>query len=308
MVLPMGIDVKSESGIDQITIHTEMDGDVFEGRWALDQPTLGPGPLRFVPAAIHALNTAGVQLVPTDLWVQSNLPAGRGFSSSAAFCLGIIDALARTAGRALEARDLVDLAYAAEHDHLGVSCGRLDPAACAAGQPLFLQWIPQKSGDLSMHARRISPIQVFHFVVGAFNQPRDTKGILKILNQHHAAPVNNPNGDAVREAIAEFAVSAEAGAHAMETGDIQSLGKAMDHVQNIYESNLADRFRIAEAPQLFQACRQLRKNGALGAKFSGAGGDGSIVALFATENEARSAAILMEEKGIQAWYAPATTT
>jgi mevalonate kinase len=304
----MGIDVKAEPGIDKITIHTEMDGEAFEGRWTMDQPTLEQGPLRFVPAAIHALTAAGVQLVPTDLWVQSNLPAGRGFSSSAAFCLGIIDAMARTAGCTFEARDLVDLAYSAEHDHLGVSCGRLDPAACAAGQPLFLRWTPQKNGLLGMHARRISPISVFHFVVGAFNQPRNTKGILDTLNQHHEAPMNNPNGDAVREAIAEFAVSAEAGARAMETGDIQSLGQAMDHVQNIYETNLADRFRVAEAPQLFQTCRQLRKDGALGAKFSGAGGDGSVVALFATENEARSAAILMEEKGIQAWYAPASTT
>ena len=71
-----------------------------------------------------------------------------------------------------------------------------------------------------------------------------------------------------------------------------------------YEEHLAVHFRSTRAPQLIQTCRELKSMGALGAKFSGAGGDGSVVALFSDENTARSAAIQLEEKDLYSWYVP----
>jgi len=279
-----------------------MDGEILEGTWPISQPSIDTGPLRFVPAAIQALERIGVQVVPVELWVESNLPAGRGFSSSAAFSLGILDAIARISGHVKEASELVELAFEVEHDILGIGCGRLDPAACAAGQPLFLRWSPNEAGSISMHAHRVAPLKPYHFVVGAFERPRDTARILATLNSHHRGPLHDADGDAVREAISEFGSAAEAGAHAMQTGDTAALGDAMNHAQSVYEANLASRFSSTQAPRLVQTCRQLRSQGAIGAKFSGAGGDGSFLALFGSENEARAAAIQMEEHSLQVWY------
>jgi mevalonate kinase len=54
----------------------------------------------------------------------------------------------------------------------------------------------------------------------------------------------------------------------------------MDACQEIYEEDLASTFPALRAPGLVRAVRALRAAGALGAKFSGAGGDGSVVGLF----------------------------
>jgi mevalonate kinase len=304
----MGINIRAEPAREGVAMKSELDGELIEGRWALDSPKPDKGPLRFVPAAMAELKAAGLKLHPAELWVESNLPAGRGFSSSAAFTLGILDALARVGGQILSSRALVDLAYTVERTRLGIKCGRLDPAACAAGQPLVLHWVPLADGQIEMTAKRIEPLGTLHLVVAAFDRPRDTQRILDTLNQHHSGPVQDPDGDAVREAISEFASAAERGAHALRNGKFEILGEAMNRAQHVYEENLSDRFASTRAPRLIQTVGALRNRGAMGAKFSGAGGDGSIVALFPTEDEARSSCIWLEGCAMQAWYVPVGTT
>lgn len=303
--LPLGIEVRAEPGRSDVVIKSEMDGEVFEGNWDTHAPKIESGALRFVPAAIRTLHRAGLPVPPAELWIQSDLPAGRGLSSSAAFSLGILDALSRLSGHIQSPDQLVELAYHLEHTELGIDCGKLDPAACAAGQPLFLQWTRIPAGGTNMSLRRVTPLQPLHFVVGAFDRPRNTKRILETLNAHHGGPVTDPDGDAVREAVAEFGFAAELGARAMTNGDLEGLGSAMNRAQEVYETNLARRFSSTRAPKLIQTVKRLRAAGALGAKFSGAGGDGSILALYPNENEARAAAIALEEGDIQAWYARA---
>ena len=53
-------------------------------------------------AVIAELLESDFDLVPAEIWVQSDLPHGRGFSSSAAFTLGLIDSLTRLSGPLLE--------------------------------------------------------------------------------------------------------------------------------------------------------------------------------------------------------------
>jgi len=302
--LPMGVEVRGEMARADITVHSELSGELLEGRWRIDGDHQTSGPLRFVGAAINVLQQAGITLSPTELWVQSDLPEGRGFSSSAAFTLGILDALSRLANQPMSASELVEMAYQVEHHQLGIECGRLDPAACAAGQPLFLRWTAQKTGQIQMSPQRIQPLGTLHLTVGAFDRPRNTQQILQTLNKQLKGPVQDPDGDAVREALTTFAENAEQGAYAMQNGDIAGLGSAMNTTQNAYEEHLAKRFSSTRAPRLIQVCRDLRKEGALGAKFSGAGGDGSVVALFENENAARAAAIRLEETDMFSWYVP----
>jgi mevalonate kinase len=88
----------------------------------------------------------------------------------------------------------------------------------------------------------------------------------------------------------------------METGNIKALGLAMNRSQAIYEAKLAGRFESTHDPQLLQQIRSLIDLGAIGAKFSGAGGDGSVIGLFSTENSARASAISMDHTLGNAWY------
>ena len=302
--LPMGVEIRGETTREDVVVRSALEGELLEGRWTIANRGNHVGPLRYVSAAIAELIGAGIELKPAELWINSNLPYGRGFSSSAAFTLGVIDALSRLAMKPMSTHEIIELAYRAEHRQLGIRCGRLDPAACAAGQPVFFKWVPDQEGRIQMTTHRVHPTGTLHLVVGAFMRPRNTQQILRTLHQNMARPLQDSKGDSVREALTVFARTAETGALAMQNGDLDGLGAAMDTAQHAYEEHLSNRFKSLRATRLTTTCTALKQQGALGAKFSGAGGDGSIVALFRDENSARAAAIRLEESDMLSWYVP----
>ncbi len=267
-----------------ITVHGEPAESLsatalFEGQslaWAAGEE---PGPLRFVPAV--AAEMAERFGIPTNarLHVGGDLPAGRGFSSSAALSVALVRVFAGLAGRALTRDEEIEAAYAAERNRVGVACGRLDPAACAWGLPLHLRF----EGD----ELRAEPLPArLALAVGSFRAPRDTAGILATLGRYFRGevPLRDPEAvrrvGAVRGAIEGFGAHAAHGRIALLEGDLPALGGAMDACQEIYEEELMATLPALHAPGLVRAVRALRAAGALGAKFTGAGGDGSVVGLF----------------------------
>jgi len=305
----MGVGVRAEAATEGLTAEAALGGELLVGRW----PTAGElhpsgGALRFVPAAAAALARRGLSLPPTHLRIDADLPAGRGFSSSAAVCLAALDALARSAGQVLDAPTLAELAYEVEHDLLGVDCGRLDPLACAMAEPVYLRWYPQPDGGYQAGPRRLLPRGRFHLVAACFPRPRDTATILSTLRQAWQGDLHDAvaaeRGRAVHTALTTFADAATVGARALLLGDAEALGACMDVAQRVYEDLLADVFTPLRAPGLWRICQELRSHGALGAKFSGAGGDGSVIALFAEAESARAAVDLLEVRGLSAWYCP----
>lgn len=277
--LPMAVEAAARPGPHAISIETTLDGRPAAGAWA--HPAVEPagGPLRFVPAAAWHLQQQGMSLPPTHLTVRSDLPTGRGFSSSAAFCLAVLDALAQSAGHALSAQALAEHAFTVENTLLGVACGRLDQHACAAREPVFFEW---QGGHAVPEAVHVGAPMVL--VVGAFSAPRDTPGILAALRR---------GGPAVDAALSVFAETTRRGRRALEAGDTAGLGAAMNDAQEAYASHLLALPELA-APQLLRACAALRAAGARGAKFSGAGGDGSVIALFDDVERARAARAKLE--------------
>lgn len=300
--LAEGIRVVAEPASRDLRVRSAFEGRLLEDRWPIEGAIeRDGGALRFVPAAAAALRANGIQPPPSLLWVDADLPPGRGLSSSAAFCLAILDALARHAGVALEPTRLAALATHVERDLLGVPCGRLDPLACVAGAPVLLRWGPD--GDAPLE--RVRPGAPLHLVIGAFAAPRDTRGILHALHEHFHADLREPSDreavTAVRAAIATFGSATESGAAALQAGDLRRLGEEMDRCQHAYEAAEAVVPALA-APGLRRAVIGLRERGALGAKFSGAGGDGSVIALYETHADARDArSWLGVQPGLQAW-------
>ena len=299
----MGIRVAVEDASDGIFVRTALHGELYEATLPLTaDPDRAGGPLRFVGAAIAALRARGVELRPAALWVHSSLPAGRGFSSSAAFCLGILDALSRHSGVRWTASELSDLAFHVEAELLGVPCGRLDPMACVAGAPVFLQW----SGDRAP-LRRVRVGRTTHLVLGAFSRHRDTVAILSALSARWNSPLTAPLEPAdiasVREAIAVWGATATRGARALADGDLLALGAAMNEAQGAYDRAAAQVEALA-APELRITCHQLTEQGALGAKFSGAGGDGSVVALARDARHAEKLAGVLQSRNLAVWKVP----
>lgn len=298
---PMGIEVEAESAREGVLVRSDLDGQLLEHHFCIERGTSTAGPLRFIPAIIDHLIELGLNLVPAEVWIRSDLPSGRGLSSSAAFTLSVTDAWTRLSGHEMTSLELAEAAYQIEHRHLGVACGRLDPVACAAARPLMLHWDP--SGAL-LRTTPVNPIGTFHLVVAVAESPRNTSLILQTLNQAYRTPIGDHQGDAVREAIAEFGAASERGARALQMGDAPALGRSMNDVQRIYDVNLAANLPPLYAPTLKEIIDFMNAKNSLGAKFSGAGGGGSVVALFTDQSTARGAAIELEQRGLSAWYIP----
>jgi galactokinase len=80
----------------------------------------------YVVGVVRELRAVGAAPAGARIAVASTVPAGAGLSSSAALTVAAAKALSLLAGRRLTPAQLVDVAYRAEHDQVGVACGRMD--------------------------------------------------------------------------------------------------------------------------------------------------------------------------------------
>ena len=81
----------------------------------------------YLVGAARALMARGAVLpAGAEIAVAGDVPVGAGLSSSAALTVAGVRALAALAGMSLSREAAVDLAWSAEHDHVGVACGRMD--------------------------------------------------------------------------------------------------------------------------------------------------------------------------------------
>lgn len=274
---------------------------VLEGR-ALSWSGEGePGALRFVPAVARVCAAAWGVPITGAVHIEGELPAGRGFSSSAAVCVALVRAFGEAAGRSLPPPELAELAWRAEAVECGVNCGRLDPLACAWGTPLYLRFNGDEVDGEPLPAH-------FGLAVGSFAAPRNTVAILDTLGRHHRGEVAVRDWEgvrrvgAVRGALDGFGQQAREARVAMLQGDLTSLGASMNVCQEIYEEELMPAFPELRAPGLVKAVRALRKAGALGAKFSGAGGDGSVVGLYSPDDPRLADGVAaLDQLGLQAF-------
>jgi mevalonate kinase len=256
-------------------------------------------PLRYIAAVKMSVSAAGHPCQGGDVVVQSDLPQRRGFSSSAALCVATAQAMLASQGAEFLPRRLARVAYEAERERVGIPCGLLDQLACAHGRPLLVEW---GARNPKVHAVRIGA--TLHLVVGAFPEPRDTVAILRRLNALYRGDGPLDQTRAVKRAIDGWGTGATAGAHALAAGKIDTVGRWMNRAQEAYETELADRIPELRAPRLVEACAALRDANALGAKFSGAGGDGSVVAVAKGAAHAAALASLLRTLGLDAWSLP----
>jgi galactokinase len=236
--------------------------------------------------------------------VASTVPAGAGLSSSAALTVAAAKALSLLAGRRLAPAQLVDVAYRAEHDQVGVPCGRMDQtiaAHAARGTALLFETASGALQRVPFPGRVwIVETGVSHGLVGgALNQRRREceqalarcREVLPELR--HLAELSTDDlrvvearlapelAARVRHVVTET-VRTRLAADALARGDRRQLGWLL--IQGHESLRVDYGSTIAEADAIVELAVE---QGAHGARLTGAGWGGAVVVLAPDDRSAR---------------------
>jgi galactokinase len=239
---------------------------------------------RTLAAAVRLLGEWGVALRGFEGAVASTVPIGSGLSSSAAFSVGLCLALSDAAGAPVEGTPLALVAQAVDQVAYGVPCGVLDQMAAVHGRAGHALRLDCRS--LAVEAVRIPPEA--EFVVMHSGVPRilaDSEyaarraaceaaaarlGIPTLRDATYAQVAQDP---LARHVVSENA-RVDAFLDALRRADLRETGRLM--VES--HASLRDDYRVSTA-ELDLLVDLLRSHGALGARLTGAGFGGCVVAL-----------------------------
>jgi galactokinase len=263
----------------------ELDGEVVVAADGSDAPrSVEPSWGRFVAGAAQVLAARGVSLPSAELDISSSVPVGAGLSSSSALAVALTLALADLGGLTLEPLDVAGLALAAEVEATGVPGGLMDQLAALFGRAGHALLIDCRT--LS-----IEPVPIAHEIavlVVHCGLPRTLAdsayaarraecetaaarlGLASLRDATLEQVADNPRA---RHVVTENA-RVLATAAALQSGDLAALGSLLTDSH----ASLRDDYEVS-TPELDILVQTLVEGGAAGARLTGAGFGGCVVAL-----------------------------
>jgi mevalonate kinase len=219
---------------------------------------------RALVAFDRAAGACGRPRVRVEL--EGNLPVSMGLGSSAALSVACARVLLDSAGRRATVGDVCRVALAMERTFHGTPSG-VDHACSATGKLILYRKSPGASLGAVRVVRSPRPLKILVALIGDRPATRDTVAGLRARIQRWPRRY--------RRILAEMGHLAREGAGAIEAGDIESLGDAMNVNQGLLRA-----LGLSSAG-IEAAVDRLRALGARGAKLTGAGGDGgAVIGLF----------------------------
>lgn len=213
---------------------------------------------------------AGRPLPPgLSLSVSSAIPIASGLGSGAAIAVAVIRALGECLQLELSREEVSALAYEIERLHHGTPSG-IDNTVIAFEQPVY--FVRQQPANRIETFRPARPLRL---VIADTGVRSATKVVVGDVRRRWEA--ERDRFEAIFDACGRLA---EAGRAALSSGDLAAVGRLMDenHAQLVAMTVSSDALdRLAEAA---------RAAGALGAKLSGAGRGGNLIALVEEHSEA----------------------
>ncbi|OLZ40814.1 mevalonate kinase [Natrinema saccharevitans] len=238
-------------------------GATADARPDVDVPeSLVTAATQYVDGAIEQVReVTGAEGAGFDVTIESDIPLGAGLGSSAAVVVAAIDAATRELGVALDRDELAERAYRTESQVQDGQASRADTFCSATGGAVRVE------GDdcRSLEAPEL-PI-VIGFDGGAGETGQLVAGVRDLREEYDfAAHTVEAIGDVVRN-----------GEDALADGDVEEIGRLMD-----FNHGLLSALGVSSR-SLDTMVWAARDAGAHGAKLTGAGGGGCIVALDPTE-------------------------
>jgi len=234
--------------------------------WRADGGSIDEPRYRYVKAAIAKAATAG----PLWLEVRSMVPSGAGLGSSAAVTVATLGTLHGMSG-SIDAKTIAREAFEVEHEVQG-RASPIDTSTASAGGGLLV--LPKPQGDLlwtierdarrwCLHRTNLPPLD---FVVGNTGISAATGPL--VANVKERVEHDRRAAEAVRE-IGRITLD---GLEALRQNDLEAAGRLMDR-------NHALLTGLGVGHPMLDRLVQAARKTSYGAKLTGAGGGGSIVAL-----------------------------
>ncbi|NOK19884.1 mevalonate kinase [Corallococcus carmarthensis] len=200
--------------------------------------------------------------------LEPQLPLSAGLGSSAALAVATSRVLLRAAGQEPTAKATARLAWEMEQEFHGTPSG-VDHTT-SAEEKLILYRRVQAPAGVTGRARELKsprPVSVVVALAGARSPTKLTVGALRERQARWPERYKRLFGQ-----VGRLVTDA---AKAVEAGDLEGLGDAMNVNQGLLNA------LGLSSPALEDMVFRLRSLGALGAKFTGAGGDGgAVIGLF----------------------------
>jgi galactokinase len=275
----------------------------------------------YAAGVVWALRQAGHQVTGADLVFTSDVPVGAGLSSSAALECAVLTALIELNGIDLAPIDRARLARRAENEFVGAPTGLMDQAAsilCTASHALFFdcrstdaEQVPLDLGAAGLellvldtrtphalvdseYATRRASCEQAAKLLGA-PALRDVDDLETALAQLDDEVMRRR----VRHVVTENARVLDA-ADVLRAGRVADLGPLLD----ASHASMRDDFEIT-VPTVDLAVESARRAGALGARMTGGGFGGCIIALLASGQSEVVAASIAEDFAHAGFDAPA---
>ncbi|XKK37083.1 galactokinase [Nocardiopsis sp. ARC36] len=253
--------------------------------------------------ALWVLGREGYPVGGLDLLVDSTVPTGAGLSSSAALTCAVVMAAAALHGADLPPDRVIRLAQRVENDFVGMPCGILDQSASmlsTEGHALFMdtrtmdtEQVPFAPGEhglslLVVDTRAPHRLVEGHYAdrhrackdaslalgLAALRDVADLPGAL-------AALPDDLSRRRVRHVVTENARVLEAVA-LLRSGDVRAVGPLL----TASHASLRDDYEVT-VPEVDTAVDAALAAGALGARITGGGFGGCVIALVAADGARR---------------------
>jgi mevalonate kinase len=218
-----------------------------------------------------------------QLLVRANMeiPGGAGLGGSAALSVAVVRAFDAALSLTHTPDEIIEASLAWERVFHGNPSGIDSAMATRGGLMLYRRGQPL----LPVHLGRD-----LIFVVGGSGEHGSTKAMVESVARQHAHDA--AKSEQIFDAIAALVESARG---ALEVGDHTRLGQLMDCNQELLDTLLLS------TAKLEAMCQLARQAGALGAKLTGGGGGGSMIALAGDRRQADAITQALSARGFAAF-------
>ena len=239
--------------------------------------------LESIERMLKAMNM-NPQQVAIDIWLGGNLPGFSGLGASAASSVAIARAIAEEFDMNLSNEKINEVAYEAEKAYAGNPSGIDNTAATFGGLIWFKKSLSGGSNTIEQLGIR-EPVEI---VIGNTGIVANTKAMVAGVGERKK---QNPEKYNVIFKLAEDL--AHKGRKALEEFDLKQVGELMNENHRLLQ-------------EIEVSCKELdylvdlaRKQGAFGAKMTGGGGGGCMLALTPGKDLQEKVASAIENEGFE---------